>query len=140
MSDYFFVEPEVAGSLGPRTVFGPLGPADVEHPQYVFEGWLLDPIVESFPCILVTTDLASRIEAAGLTGSQFRDVAVERSDQFKISMPDVELPPFKWLVGVGMPGVADLGQGPDLRLVVSRAALSLLREAGMSHALVTEFR
>ena len=68
VSQYYIIEPEVAGGLGlnsniDRTTFPPI----VEKLHFVFEGWLGDPILESFPCFIVTDRLARKMEEAGLT-------------------------------------------------------------------------
>lgn len=66
---YYTVEPEVAGELGPGTVFDrSTRPVTVTQLEYVFTNRLGDPIVESTPCFLVTEGLAERMQHSGLTG------------------------------------------------------------------------
>ncbi len=54
------LEPEVAGGWGANIIADTdCHPPRIEHLHYEFEGWLGDPIVESFPCFLILESLAS---------------------------------------------------------------------------------
>lgn len=59
MERYFVIEPEVAGGIGERSMIDrSTGKMKVEKPNYHFEGWLGDHLLESTPCYIVSTILA----------------------------------------------------------------------------------
>ena len=130
----------MAGALGDRTVVDTsVHPPDVARLHYEFEGWLGDPVVESFPCFVATRLLADAAERAHLSGVRWDDVDVSRSDQFRARYPDRPLPGFRWMRVRGKAGVDDFGLVADHRLVVSERALDLLRAQGTRHAAVEEY-
>lgn len=141
MSDFFVVEPEVAGRWGANivTTRAPGQPVKVNKLHYEFEGWLGDSLVESTPCYVGTEDLAQAITAAELCGVHFDDVEVTKSEQFEELYPGRDLPNFLWFKFDGIPQQDDFGVTPELQLVVSRRALALLREYGLDHADVDAF-
>src|SRR5437870_3724604 len=64
---FYYVEPEVAGRLGPNSVLDTtVHPPVVSRLEYEFSDWLGDGIVETFPCYIVTEDLAGKISDAAL--------------------------------------------------------------------------
>ncbi len=140
--NFYYVEPEVAGGWGKNTVFDrtPKRPTVVHKLHYEFQGWLGDELLESTPCFIVSERMAEAIEEARLSGAMFDQVEVTTSERFRELYPNRQLPKFVWLKVEGTAGNEDLGTAPDARLVVSYRALMLLRELGISHALVTEFR
>ncbi len=126
---YYQVEPEVAGGWGEGTdADTTCHPPKVKSLVFEFEGWLGDSIVTSFPCYLVTERLAQSISHAKLSGYELAECTITKSDTFKALYPNKELPNFLWLQVEGEAGVDDFGIGKDLRLVVSAAALSALKE------------
>lgn len=137
--DYFTIEPEVAGGTGPGTLSDrSVHPPLISRLHYRFYGWLGDALLASFPCFIVTKELSAKILAAGLRGVRFDDVEVDVSQQFRDFYPDRKLPDFRWLRIDGQPGRDDFGlAGP--RLVVSTRALEILREEGISHAVIGRF-
>lgn len=136
MSNYYAVEPEVAGGWGESTVFTtvPGKGVVVQRLHYKFDGWLGDELLESSPCFIVSQRMADEIERAGLTGVQFDLVEVTVSEQFKQLYPDRGLPKFLWLKVEGSPGRDDFGITSGLKLVVSERALDVLKRVGFSHA------
>jgi hypothetical protein len=136
MTDYYAVEPEVAGGWGENTVFTtvPGKGVVVQRLHYKFDGWLGDELLESAPCFIVSERMAQEIERAGLTGVRFDDVQVTVSEEFMQLEPERELPKFLWLKVEGFPGREDFGIASGLKLVVSERALGLLRRVGFSHA------
>jgi hypothetical protein len=140
MADYYTVEPEVAGELGPGTVFDrSTQPVSVTQLEYIFGGWLGDSIVESTPCFLVTAQLGERLVAANLGGMELADVSVTVSPEGEeLSTGTGELPEWRWLKITGVAGDDDFGMNDGMVLVVSARALDLLRESGLNHADVEE--
>jgi hypothetical protein len=138
--EHFYIEPEVAGGLGERTVMDrSVHPPILKRLHYELEGWLGDPILESFPAFVVTEDAKEELLRMGASGAAFDDVEVTISDQFRQLYPGRNLPQFVWLKPQGQAGRDDIGAAADGRLVVSRPALDTLSRLGMSHALVEPF-
>jgi hypothetical protein len=133
------VEPEVAGGLGPNTEMDrDQHPPRIHKLQYVFDGWLGDDLVESFPAFVITADAGRRLEDAGLTGFELADVEVDRSEQFEELYPDRELPEFRWLRLTGTARENDFGPDDDGVLVVSDRALDVLRQGSLDNADIEE--
>lgn len=137
---YFYVEPEVAGGLGERTVMDRSAhPPIVNRLHYQLEGWLGDAILESFPAFVVTEDAKESLLGIGVTGATFDDVEVTVTDQFEELYPGRKLPLFAWLKPEGKAGRDDIGAAADGRLVLSQRALDTLSSLGISNALVEPF-
>jgi hypothetical protein len=101
-------------------------PPRVHVLHFVFDGWLGDQLVESFPCYLVTEHLAASFTAAGITGFEIAEAVVETSEEFKERHPDLSMPIFKWLQVVGVAGKSDLFINSDNRLTGSSLALDVV--------------
>ncbi|MEM6499893.1 MAG: hypothetical protein AAF709_24690, partial [Pseudomonadota bacterium] len=128
---YFYVEPEVSGGIGDRTIMDrSVHPPIISKLHYEMEGWLGDAILESFPAFIVTVEAKQGLIAADVTGVNFADVDVSTTDNFRDLYPDREIPPFAWLKPAGMAGRDDLGTSSDGRLVVSDRALEVFRKFG----------
>jgi hypothetical protein len=131
------VKPEVAGGLGPNTELDPsVHPPRVHRLHYVFEGWLGDDLVESFPCFLATERLAEGIDAAGLTGVTWALVQVEKSEQAEMFFPDIILPAWRWM-RLGGNAADDFWADASAVLHVSDRALQVLRQFHVEHALIS---
>ena len=127
MSKTYILEPEVPGGLGPRNQMDrTVHPPRVQALHFVFDGWLGDQLVESFPCYLVTPDLAESLSAAGVTGFDLAEAEVETSDQFKEMYPNRSIPPFKWLRVVGVAGESDIYITSDNRLAGSQKVVDAI--------------
>jgi hypothetical protein len=136
---YFYLEPEVAGSLGKNTIMNrSVHPPVVAKLHYQLEGWLGDDLLESFPCYIVTRQLRDKIRESQLTGAGFGQLEITTSDEFKELHPKLELPDFFWLTIHGKAGPDDFGIATDNRLVVSEKALALLRSLNLNHCEVLE--
>jgi hypothetical protein len=137
---YFYIEPEVAGSLGRNTIMDcDVHPPVVSKLHYHFDGWLGGVLLESFPCFIVTEVAKQRIQEAGLTGTRFEEVEVTASEQFQEFYPNRRLPKFVWLRVQGKAAQEDFGTAEDGRLVVSEKSLQILRQLGAAQALITSF-
>lgn len=132
---FFYLEPEVAGGIGPHSeLHCEDGRLVVKRLNYQFDGWLGDALLETTPCFIVTDAARQQIDEALLSGARFTDVEVTRSDLFTDLCDEKALPRFWWMVVAGKPEVDDFGMAGDLRLVVSGRALALLRTVGIAHA------
>ena len=130
------IEPEVAGGLGEGTVLdASVHPPRVTTLVYEFEGWLGDDIVESFPCYLVTNELARALSSSDLTGFSLASASVRTTDEFSEHTP-APLPEFKWLQVTGQPAVDDLWLHSDFRLALSDRALEVFRAFNTDNAII----
>jgi len=137
---YFYIEPEVAGGLGPNTVRDrSVHPPIVSHLNYEFDGWPDDVLVEAFPSFIVTPDAMDKLLESGLTGARFANVEISKSGEFEDFYPDTQLPRFVWLQITGRPGRDDFGLAADHRLVISERALDVLKGLQLTHALIEPF-
>ncbi|MCA1229554.1 hypothetical protein [Saccharopolyspora sp. 6M] len=133
---YYIVEPEVAGELGPSTVYDrDSRPVSVTHLEYRFTNWLGDALVESTPCFIATEALAKRISREALTGVTFEDVTVTLSPEGE-ELIEEPLPNWRWLKLTGQPYVSDISLNDDLMLVMSDRALLIIQEFGLDNAIV----
>lgn len=141
MSDYYVVEPEVAGGWGEGTEFTrvPGRPTVVHRLHYCFDGWLGDDLLESTPCFIVTERLAAGITRAGLSGVNFEGVMISKSPQFEDLYPDRQLPNFLWMKLAGEPGKDDFALSTSLHLIISARALSVLEQFQISCASIEPF-
>lgn len=136
---YYYLEPEVAGGLGPETVMEEgSGRATVTVLHYVFDGWLGDEILESTPCFIVTERLARSIEEKGLTGVSRDTVRIGRSETFDELYPDTELPTFVWLRVCGERHADDFFMADDGRLVVSERAREVIAPCA-NNAMIADY-
>jgi hypothetical protein len=136
---FYFIEPEVAGGLGERSVLNrSTHPPEVTRLHYEFDGWPDDGLLESFPCFIVNEDARHKIEGAKLTGVRFDQVETSMSDDYVERHSSRDLPQFVWLRVEGMAGQNDFGLAPDGRLVISEKALDVLQSVGISNALITK--
>lgn len=134
---FFYIEPEVAGSLGPRTrMNSDAHPPIIYALHYEFSGWQGDVLLESFPAFLVTQSASHALSSAEFTGFELAEVEITKSEQFEDLYPSRQLPFFFWLRPTGKPGADDFGCAIDGRLVVSERTLRLLQTLGISHALI----
>lgn len=138
--EYFYVEPEIAGSLGENTVMDTeVHPPAISHLHYEFEGWLGDVVLESFPAFIVTQEAADTIRRNDATGGDFAEVEISTSEEFEELYPDRSLPAFVRLLPRGVAGRDDIGAADDGRLVLSERILVPLQELGIANALIEPF-
>jgi len=127
MSKFYVLEPEVPGGLGERTSLDSTQHPPVVHRlHFVFDGWLGDHLIESFPCYLVSETLADRLRENQLTGASLEAAEIGASEQFKDLHPDRALPKFLWLKVNGVAGTDDFGITSDNLLAVSKRVLDVI--------------
>ncbi len=138
---FYYIEPEVSGSLGEFTVMDTrYHPPRVEKLHYKFDGWLRDDLIESFPCFIITQSLMKELMKAQLSGFEVSEVKVSKSSQFMERHPEVHLPKFKWLQICGRAGKDDLGIADDNRLVISKRALNTLKKGCIANADIEDYK
>ncbi|MDC1143206.1 hypothetical protein OAU50_08960, partial [Planctomycetota bacterium] len=103
-------------------------PPNVSVLHIQLDGWLGDELLETFPCYIVSLSLLERIWDATLTGVNFTNVQVFKSETFNEMYPNKDLPEFFWMTVEGKPGVDDFGVY-ESTLIASQRALDVLSEA-----------
>lgn len=137
---YFYIEPEVSGGLGDNTAADTTVhlPA-VSKLNYLFDGWLGDDLLESFPCYVVSDRIKTEIINSELIGFEIDGLEITKSDQFDELYSGKKLPGFSWLKMTGVAGKDDFGIASDHRLVVSGKALDVLKRGSIEQADLEEF-
>jgi hypothetical protein len=132
---YYFIAPEVAGGWGEGTEADTsVHPPLVRKLHYHFDDWLGDDLLETFPCFIVTDKLRKDIIDSGLTGVEFDNVLISRSDEFELPGCVVEFPKFHWMKVEKSDRLVDFRISEDGRLMVSEVALAALKRHSMSYA------
>ena len=96
--------------------------------EYQFANWLGDDLLESYPCYLVTQRLADALTEGQFEGLSFDALSMSVDPEFEDVTRIDELPTFWWMQVAGSAGRDDFGISTSGRLVVSQAALNVLRE------------
>lgn len=66
---YFYIEPEVAGTLGEKSVYDRrVHPPRVEKLDYEFDTWPEDGLIETFPCLISGVSAADALKSGRVTG------------------------------------------------------------------------
>ena len=77
---YYVLEAEVCGSFGEDTIRDTsVFPPKITKLDIVFEGWLGDDLIETFPAYMVTERLKKTLGKSELTGFDFDIVSVKKS-------------------------------------------------------------
>lgn len=140
MSDFWRLEPEVAGELGEGCLLDTsVHPPRVSKLQYRLSGWLGDVLLESFPCFIVTESVAGVLQQMSLSGFELDDVDLVMSDEFTEMYPGRQVPNFRWLKVTGRAGVDDFGLSDDHTLVVSDRVLRTIRQHTLAQCDVDAF-
>lgn len=135
MPIYKLIEPEVAGGLGDKTkIDNSFFPPLIKELHYEFDGWLGDDILESFPCYIITESLRKGIESNSLSGINFSDVLVSKSETFFDLYADRELPNFFWAKIIGEPFKDDFFITDKNSLAISEKAYILFKSYTIDQA------
>ena len=139
--NYKYFEPEVSGGLGKLTeIDNSVHPPLIKKLHFVFDGWLENDILETFPCFLVSEGLKSEIEVNNLSGISFSDLTITFSDTFKQIYGDKKMPKFYWAKISGIAGLDDFGiELKNFKLVISPTAYTLLLSFNISEADVEDY-
>jgi hypothetical protein len=139
---FLVIKPEPSGHPGPGTVVEAGGEVPlVKDLHYVFDWWVGDALVGSYPFFLVTDSLKTALSAlGGRSGFDFAAARVSTSDFFRKTGPNRQLPLFWWLRVSGTAGVDDIGLSKGHALVVSARILSVLLEQRLEQAEISQFR
>jgi hypothetical protein len=142
-SAFYVLDPEVPGGLGENTelIYRDGDYALVERLHFEFgAGRYDDDLFTTHPVYLVTQPLADALRRTTLTGFSLNsDIELTADDNVKELEPDWQIPQAEWLQVTGTPGSDDFGLTADARLVVSEAALDVLRTGAIDHCEVAPF-
>lgn len=137
---FYQLSPEVAGGFGSNTQLNrTVHPPIVTRLHYEFEGWLGDDLLESFPCYIVTRQLADSLSTNALSGVTYKNVEITQSDVFMDLYPNRQLPEFVWIDITGIPGQNDFGLDDHSRLIVSESVMAILRSYKISHCAISNY-
>ncbi|MGD9720322.1 MAG: hypothetical protein AB7O59_07180 [Pirellulales bacterium] len=133
------LDPEVAGHFGPGTIVDKsTHPPIVRSLHYVFDGWLGDEVLTTFPCFIVTKHMRQLIESANPSGCNFEAVTVSKSELFEELHADRQLPQFYRLLIYGIAQRDDFGTTPTGgSIVVSEKLLQVMKRGQLDHCEIT---
>jgi hypothetical protein len=138
---YFELEPEVPCALGEGTALElrPDAYPLVVRPQFEWSlGYLGDDLLTTHPVYFVTRPLAESLQTSGLSGFRLSmDFDVTVNEQLPNAKPGWSPPAIVWLRVTGDAGIDDFGLSATAGLIVSHAALALLRTHRLEHCEVT---
>jgi len=161
MARFYALDPEVPGGMGVRTVItnraelgaGASGIPQVAVLELVLDGWMGDDLLQTYPCYVVTAQLAAAIGAAGLSGAVFEEVLVSASEQYTMVQAAGRLPTEMPLLGRLVPTGEAVSDGQAVKawsgddfcfcaatrtLIVSDRAFALLSRHQIRHCDATE--
>jgi hypothetical protein len=125
----YALEPLVAGELGDGTSLDPsVHPPVVHSVEYVLDYPTDEDLIESFPVVLVSEELAARLVEANLQGFELDSATVTESDGYRQLHGDRPHKVYRWL----KPAPAespDAWTGSDYRFCVSDRMMKILRTA-----------
>jgi hypothetical protein len=136
MTLFFVIQPEVPGGFGERTELlqRPRTYPIVKRLHFEFSyGTRGNDLITCHPVFMATKALAESLRGSRLSGfSLSQDIEVSVDPQVWELEPDFRAPVVEWLQVTGIPGSDDFGltQIPDL--VVSAAALAILKMHNIS--------
>lgn len=153
----YFLEPEVSGHHGERTIYGIEKDATkegvsetIKFLHYEFEGWLGDDLLESTPAFIISSNLEDELRK-----SEFRDYKIEKclitkSDEFMELYPNKELPSFARFLPLGTVEIEgeqfdnwsgnDFCLSPKGELVLTKKALDFLSGFSIKHCDITPLK
>jgi hypothetical protein len=137
---FYILAPEVGGGFGPNTdLDSTCHPPKVGRVHYLFDGWLGDCLVESFPCFVATESVIAELKEMEISGMNDSDVEISTSERFRELYPNVDIGRWRWLRAVGIPGEDDIAITASARLVASERAVAILRRHGLAHCELEEY-
>ena len=129
---FWEIEPEVSGHLGSGSILDSSShPPIVSRLHFVFDGWMGDDLVTSFPCFLISARLAESLRKKNFTGYEIDEAEVSTSEEY-VEMASIDpalpdLPVFLWLRVTGLVGRDDFGLSRTHDLVVSDGVIDSMR-------------
>lgn len=136
----YIIEPEVAGQLGDSTILNhQTKPPVIEKLHYEFDDWLGDDFLAGFQCFICTERLAQFIKENNLTGYEFEECKVSKSQVFNdLNENGLDLPIFLWFKVVGDEN-EDFFMITNGTLVISEQALNTLKQFNINNCDLKEY-
>jgi hypothetical protein len=129
MVEYYLLSPVVYGEMADGTVLDLSTHPPLVHNLHVeMDRPPLDDLHEVISCYLVSERLGWRLDRAGLTGAEVVEAQIELSEQAREFYPDAPALEVLWLKVHGRARFDDFGLDEYGRLIVSQAAMNILRE------------
>ncbi|PCJ21244.1 MAG: hypothetical protein COB02_01275 [Candidatus Cloacimonadota bacterium] len=136
---YYIIEPEVSISLGEGSVLSTAThPPTIEKLDLIFEGWLGDDILETFPCFFVTEKLKRLIQFNNLSQVEFEEISIIKSDALLEFNIQKKIPKIYLLKISGEAKINDFGVSKDNLLIVSELCLKVLKQSNVNHCDIEE--
>ena len=129
MAQYFNIFSPVYGGLGSKTVTDTSTvPPTLVKLHYDLVASPKSELFEGLLCYLVSMRLAEALEAAKLSGFQLAEAKVRPDPQWRKLGRKMQVEHYAWLKITGRREVDDFGLDRFSRIVVSEAALAVLRQ------------
>lgn len=135
MARFWILEPEAPGVWGERTDADLAArPPSIVRVHLELERTVTDDLLQLVPCFVVSRRLADELGRSQLSGYQLDALEVSGAPRYLAAHPEAPLPELVWLKVFGRAGHADFGLSSDDRLVVSKAALTVLKKFSIVRA------
>ena len=135
----YIIEPEVSGQITGSQLNHETKPPVIEKLNYQFDDWLGDDIVEGFRCFICTERLAESIKKHNLSGYEFDQCTITKSELFHdLNENGKDLPTFIWLKIKGTPE-DDFFIASNFTLVISERTLEVLRQFNLDNCIVEAY-
>jgi len=132
----YIIEPEVSGQIIGSHLNHETKPPLIEKLNYQFDDWLGDDIIAGFRCFICTDGLAKSIKKNSLSGYEFDQCTITKSELFHdLNENGKDLPTFFWLKINGTSD-DDFFITSNFTLVISERALEILRQFNIDHCTV----
>jgi hypothetical protein len=140
MARFSSLEPEAPGEWGDRTDADLAArPPSIVRVHIELERRITDDLVQLYPCFMVSARLADELGRTPLSGYQLAELEVSAAPRYRAAYPDEPLPELAWFKVFGRAGYADFGLSYDGHLVVSKAALLVLKKFSLVRAGKTKY-
>lgn len=153
----YFLEPEVSGGHGGKTIHGTDEDVakegisgNIKFLHYEFEGWLGDDLLESAPTFIISSDLEEELKRSGMKDYKLQTCLITVSDVFMELYPTKELHSFTRFIPLGTVEIEgesfknwsgnDFCISPKGELVLTKKALDFLNKFSIKHCGITALR
>jgi hypothetical protein len=127
---FYKISTQAPAQMGKRTILDKkYTPWKVEKLHAIFDVWSDDDLLKTSPCYYVSERLFQTLTSSSLSGFELdADLDTDVSLTFKNLYPNKTIPRFILLNIVGNAGVDDFGLTDEGELILSEAAVELLRK------------
>ena len=131
---FYKISTQAPAQMGKRTILDKENtPWKVRKLHAIFDVWSDDDLLKTSPCYYVSERLFRALSSSSLSGFELNtELDTDISLTFKNLYPNKTIPKFILLNIVGNAGVNDFGLTEDMDLVLSEAAVEILRKYNTS--------